>query len=324
MNKIVVIVALLLIEINVYSQSVVTIGGFPVLNNTPSPITCSEILGKLNWETVKKYDGSEKNDSLTTTYEYIRQEWTAWFKVRCFKEHVMEYESGVALTTQITETKYFDKKIWLSYVQARLPKLPDEYKLSINEQEDIFKSYYQLLGVDTRDEYGWICEYGMIGKPAPKRLAVLTLVKNQRRDLLKKLLGYDNIQTQLYAADALIYLDFKVKEQIKQYSEWKKEKEDMLDSLRGLSNMDKERISNEKSNISGYKNSIDNLTQQLLSPIEWKTIYDIRDSRKEVITCKGGTGSYRIYSGNSIDILSDENIKDIPKHYYGYNNLLGN
>jgi len=329
MYKIVVIVALFLTEVNVYSQSVVTIGSFPVLNNSPSPITCSELLGKLNWETVKKYDGSgqsafENNDSLTITYEYVRQGWTAWFKVRCFKEQVMEYESGTALTSQITETKYFDKKIWLSYVQARLPKLPNEYKLSTDEPEDIFKSYYQLLGVDARDEYGWSCEYGMRSKPAPKRLAVFTLVKKQRRDLLKKLLGYNNIQTQPYAADALIYLDFKVKEQIKQYNEWQKEKENMLDNLKELTNRDKEKINIEKSIILGYKNSVEILTKQLLTPADWKTIYDLRDSKEEVKTCMDGTGSYRIYSGNTIDILSDENIRDIPKRYHGYSYLLGN
>jgi hypothetical protein len=65
------------------------------------------------------------------------------------------------------------------------------------EPQRILKSYYHLLGLDTRDEYGWTCEYSTVGRPPEKRIATIELSKYKRVDLLKKLLTYPNFQTQL-------------------------------------------------------------------------------------------------------------------------------
>ena len=60
---------------------------------------------------------------------------------------------------------------------------------------------------DARNEYGWICEYSTVGFPPEQRLATFRLVGNRRVDLLREALHGPNLEGQVYAADALIYLN---------------------------------------------------------------------------------------------------------------------
>lgn len=59
---------------------------------------------------------------------------------------------------------------------------------------------------DVRNEYGWICEYSTVGFPPDQRQATFRLVGNRRVDLLREALHGSNLEGQIYAADALIYL----------------------------------------------------------------------------------------------------------------------
>jgi hypothetical protein len=61
--------------------------------------------------------------------------------------------------------------------------------------------------VDAVDEYWWICEYSTVGMPPKRRQGVISLIENNRVDLLRKLMNHSNPQIKLYAIDALIYLD---------------------------------------------------------------------------------------------------------------------
>ena len=63
------------------------------------------------------------------------------------------------------------------------------------------------------------------------------------------------------------------------------------------------------------KENIKRLNEQLLTSAEWKLIYELRDSNKKVKTCKVGTGSYKINSNKSSDLLSEQAILEIPKEY---------
>lgn len=126
----------------------------------------------------------------------------------------MEYNSKITNTTKPSNTSYFDKTVWVSYVYDKLINLPDSLKISLDEPSEILKAYYKLLGVDTRDEYGWICEYSTVGMPTEKRRALIEIIKQNRTDLLKKLLDYPNVQIQLYASDGLIYIDHETKNEI--------------------------------------------------------------------------------------------------------------
>ncbi len=308
-----------------YSQNTVIIGSFPSLDNNPKPILCSELLAKLNWENIKKYDGgvhsvNEYPDSLITTYKYLKQGMTALVEIKCFKNYVLEFRCEVSNNNQNSNTYYFDKEVWLQYVRQRIPKLSSEYILPKQEPVEILKAFYELLGVDTRDEYGWYCEYGMVSKPTKRRLAVVELIKANRRDLLKKVLNFQNLQTQLYAADALIYLNYSDHRRIDEYKKEISENERKIDSLYNLKSDVKEIVKVLKQNNSMMKTSLEYLEKQLFSEEDWKTIYQIRDSNKEAKICVEFTGSYRVYTGKTSEILSEEVIREIPMKYKNFIN----
>ena len=314
------ILLLNLAGITLYSQNIISIGSFPAFDNENKPIKTADLLTRLNWSSIKFQAGNghyahEYVDSLITTYDYTKQGRASFFEIKSFNGLVLEFKSEVSGSNQNSNSYYFDKSVWLQYVNKVLPELSEEFKLDKEESDEMSKAYYRLLGAETRDEYGWYCEYSAMGRPTQRRLEVIKLIAKQRRDLLKKLLAWPNVQTQLYAADALIYLDLETKNRITELNKKITDQEKRLDSLRLLSADEKENIQYLKENIKLNSNYIKTLNDQLLSKADWKNIYYLRDSNKDVKICKDGTGSYRIYPGKTSDLLSEKAIADIPRQY---------
>lgn len=283
----IVIIQMLIIGMNMNAQSsIVDLGRFPVSLNPEEPLETSKLLEELEWDRIKEYsennDGHyayERKDSLVAEYEYVQQGRVASFKIISFNGSVMEFNSEIANTARPSNIIYFDKNLWISYVNYRMPNLEERFKINTDYPKKILKAYYILLGVDSRDEYGWICEYSGVGIATKRRLAVLELLGET--ELLRNLLEYPNIQTRLYAVDALIYSDY----------------------------FDREMIKKEKAG--SFKRY---LKSELLPKSVWKQIYEIRDSNEKVWIC-GNAGSYKIYGSNTMDLLSDKAIEEIPKKY---------
>ena len=270
---------------------------FPIIDSTQTSIDAEELLEELNWEGIKKYcDTTEghyariNETNYTKTYKYTKQGNTANFTLVEFKGKVLAYHSHV---NQLFQTNYFDKKLWVEYT-----KLDDDFRNSkwllsekeMSENDNIvIQSYYTLLGFNSRDEYGWICEYSASGFPPDKRLATIELINHERRDFLVKLLDYPNTQTKLYAADALIYLD-------------------MVQEI--------EKVELDKFDRKKRKNrySISYNSNYKLSKSEWRKIYRIKDKNLDVVTC-GNMGSYKQYKSTTGNLLSEESINEIYRNY---------
>lgn len=305
-----------------YSQALIDFGNFPGGQTDSTPVLTDNLLQKINWESIKKYCDTSKlhhatisKDSLLTIYEYVEQGRVSHFKITSYKGFVLQYDSEISSTSQPSSSSYFDKNVWMIYVSDELPDLPEIFKLTKEEPQTILKSYYRLLGVSTRDEYGWICEYSATGRATQKRLAVLELVKYQRIDLLKRLIDYSNVQTQLYAIDALIFLDLQTKNKIETAEKEIRQRNERLDSLMDLDNSKRNEIEGLQQSIKNTKGYIKYLENHLLTKKTWKGIHELRDSNKEVKTCRDGSGSYKVYESNTSELLSDKAINEIPGKY---------
>ncbi|MCB0777523.1 MAG: hypothetical protein KDB99_14520, partial [Chitinophagaceae bacterium] len=309
-----------------YSQSPVDFSKFPVGQSDTTTLFTADLLNKINWQAIKGFcTGSnghyayERKDSLLTTYEYVKQGREASFEIISYKGTVLQYYSDAGNSKQQSTTSFFDKNVWLKYVSEMMPSLPDQFKINRDEHNNILKAYYRLLGVDTRDEYGFICEYSTMGRATDRRMAVIVLLKQHRIDLLKKLIEYPNLQTKLYAVDALIYNDYTAKEKIKQLEKNVKENQKQLDRLQ-KKNTDRIKIDNLQDQIKASTDTISVSKADLLTDTEWKVIYSLRDSNLTVKTC-GNSGSYKIYGTPISEVLSDKAIADIPKWYEGLKRL---
>ena len=176
-------------------------------------ITTDELLKKLNWESIDEFcksnDGFysyERSKGLLTEYEYVKQGRVESFEIISFNGYVLEFNFDIPESKRTNEY-FFDKKLWLLYVNKMIPELPGSLLLTEDEPTDLLKGFYRLLGVDAADEYGWICEYSTVGMPPKRRQGVISLIENNRIDLLRKLMNHSNPQIKLLAIDALIYLD---------------------------------------------------------------------------------------------------------------------
>jgi hypothetical protein len=310
-----------LICVSLHAQSLIDFNKFPYARDSGVLFT-AQMLDKIKWESLKKYCDTAKghyaderrDDTLITTYEYVKQGDEASFKITSYKGMVMEYESETHGMLRRGTSYYFDKNVWMMYVDEMLPNLPRGLKLSSDEFDKTLKAYYRLLGVGTRDEYGWICEYSTIGLATDKRLAVIDLINIGKVNLLKKLIDYPNVQTQLYAIDALIYIDYSTQKDIKQKKDELQRRQQELDSLQNLDNTGKNDVEEMKMTIRAYKEKMARLEDRLLTKREWKMIFELRDSCKMVKTC-GNSGSYKIYGTKIADLLSDKAIAEIPEKY---------
>lgn len=323
MKRLLIIIFAIFAFLTTYSQSPVDFSKFKVRQSDTVTLLTADLLTKIDWQAIKSFctgtNGHyayERNDSLITTYEYAKQGLVSSFKITSYKGMVMEYYSEADYLTPKSSIYFFDKNVWMKYVNEMMPSLPDQFKITHDEPDNILKAYYRLLGINTRDEYGFICEYSAHGRATDRRIAVITLLKQHRIDLLRKLSEYPNLQTKLYAVDALIYNNYTTKEKIQQ---WEKEINDKQKQLNRLQkkNSVKMKIHDLQNQIKIVSDSISYFNSVLLTDTEWKTIYNLRDSNQTIKTCKDGTGSYKIYGTVISDLLSDKAIADIPKWYEG-------
>lgn len=212
MKKLSVILFFFVISLNSVSQSVITISNFPTDFPEQGYLT-NDLLDCLNWDMIKDYCDTnegyyagEYKKGFITEYKYTKQGYVEYIEIRSFNDFVLEFKAYIPEVSK-TNDYYFDKYLWLNYVNTVLPELSDSFKISINESIELLKAYYNILGVDTRDEYGWICEYSAVGMLTKRREAVIELIRQKRVDLLKRLMNYPNLQVKLYAIDALIYIN---------------------------------------------------------------------------------------------------------------------
>lgn len=289
--SIILTIQILLLGLNLSSQSIIDFGKFPVSMNSEEPLTTVTLLKELEWDRIKEYsknnDGHyayKRRDSLRTEYEYVQQGGVASFEIISFNGKVLEFHAEDTQSSKPFRIDYFDKKLWLEYVEYKMPNLEERFKISVEEPRNILKAYYILLGVDSRDEYGWICEYSTVGMPPKRRRAILELL--QEHEMLINLLDYPNIQTQMYVIDALIYEHKRaekliIKEKDKEFKEF--------------------------------------LQSQLLTKQNWKQIETLRAKKILVNTCgivtNSNAGSYKIYKSYTNELLSKKAIKKIPKKY---------
>ena len=81
-------------------------------------------------------------------------------------------------------------------------------KFTVEEHQEFFRTLANP-GDGEQNEYGWICEYSTAGFPPDQRYATLALVKDKRVDLLREALRPATFEGQIYATDALLYLNNK-------------------------------------------------------------------------------------------------------------------
>ena len=209
-NMRLVLVLFYLLTGTVHAQTLSDFGKIP--NTIDQSIATEELLTQLDWKSIQNFcqkkEGfyaHKKENGLLTEYEYVKQGRVESFQIISYKEKVLEFYFDVPEKKRSNEY-FFDKELWLNYVQEVIPGIPDTLILTKNEPADLLKGYYALLGVNATDEYGWICEYSAVGMPPKRRLGVIELIKHNRIDLLRKLKSHSNAQIKLYAIDALIYL----------------------------------------------------------------------------------------------------------------------
>jgi hypothetical protein len=196
-----------------YSQPVINFSRLPNRSEDTTTLNTSDLLAQINWAAIRKASNKdnghyayEEKDSLLTKYKYVKQGYSAHFEILSYKGLVVQYETEWD-AGQGGRTFYFNKNVWLSYINERFPAIADSLKPAREEPADILKAYYVLVGA-ARDEYGFVCEYGAAGSPPAKRRAILTLLQHHRIDLIRTLVYYPNLQTKMYAIDALIYIDY--------------------------------------------------------------------------------------------------------------------
>jgi hypothetical protein len=324
MKRPILIIIATLCSVSLYSQLVIDFRKFPVRQGDNTPFVTSQVLSKLNWQAIKDYADTAENhyaeihtDSLLTSYKYFTQGYETTFELVSYKGMVMEYHSDANNSNQPSKSSFFDKHVWLQYAHVMLPTLSNKFKLTTAENKAVLKAYYRLLGMNTRDEYGWICEYSTVGRPPAERMAVIELMEQHRIDLFRKLLDFPNIQTKLYAIDALVYNDFETKTKISSAQTQLKQLQGEVDSLRKQSKVDNNYIDYLNNMTSkGIAYSIAEWRAELLTGQEWDMVRSLRDSKQVVKTC-GNAGSYKIYATPIAEVLSDKAIAEIPKNYEG-------
>lgn len=311
-----------------YSQSPVDFSIFTDIQSDTATLSTTDMLNKLNWQAIKSYCTGDNGhyaheymgkDSLLTTYSYVKQGRESSFEIVSYKGMILEYYSDAGTSSKLGSTSFFGKNVWLMYVSDFIPSLSERFKIASSEPNTILKAYYKLLGVNTRDEYGFVCEYSAAGRATDRRMAVITLLKQHRIDLIKKLTEYSNLQTKLYAVDALIYNDNSAKQKIQQLEKNLKDNQKLLDRLQ-KKKADKTKIADLNAQIKASSDSIIYFNSDLLSDTEWNAIYNLRDSNLTVKTC-GNSGSYRIYGTPISELLSEKAMADIPKRYEGLKRL---
>jgi len=252
------------------------------------------LLDFLNWNSFNKKDTYILEDSLITTYEYRSKERNTRIDICDYKNVVISYSVVVDNLARPLYSSYFNKRAFLKYAHEYLGIDADSFLISIEERPKILQAFYRLLGVGDRNEYGWICEYSTVPDLPKQREAVLYLVDKWRIDLLKILLNGFNLEGSIYAADALLYIDYLSKKRIKEIDQGLKEKT--------------------QEEIKSYDRIKEEYKSYLLQEEDSIKINNIKLSNRIVRTC-GNCGSYKIYPVSTMILLSDSAISKIPGNY---------
>lgn len=301
-NRILLEIIMTLSGVVLYSQNSIYLN-FPTIDSTQSSIIGEQVLSEINWASLKAYCDSteghyarESHGEVFETYSYVKQGYSANLELTIYDGKVLEYRSHV---DELFRTNYFDRELWMEFVRS-----DEEFKDSnwlLTEEEmnmhytESIQAYITLLGFNTTDEYGWICEYSGAGFPPEKRRAIIDLINYRRRDFIVRLLDHPNPQTQLYAADALIYLDM-------------------------IGDVQMVELENFKGGRKSRKYHLRRSKEYQLSSNEWRKIRRTRDTNHEIITC-GNMGSYKQYRSTSSELLSDESIEMIYANYLTFRRL---
>ncbi|MCH8533809.1 MAG: hypothetical protein LAT51_01950 [Flavobacteriaceae bacterium] len=327
MKKITFIILALSFNLTLNSQTI-SLGKFPSEKNESTPMLTSDLLRSLDWKNLKSFSNLneghfayERKDSLLFEYEYFQRGRQANFKIISFKGKILEYKGQITNTSKEMNTNYFDKNVWLEYAHSYLTNLPDSLKLTVSEPKDILVAYYKLLGVETRDEYGWICEYSTVPDFTDRRKAVIKLLNNSRVDLLKPLMKHPNLEISMYTIDAMIYHDFRSEQKvinqiIPNYLKLFHE----LDSLKS-NNYSSYKLLNNPKEMKYIEKRLAKLNQETLSSKDWEYICQLKESNQEVRVCKDGTGSFKIYEECTTDLLSEASILEIINKYKEWQEL---
>ncbi|SNS43588.1 hypothetical protein, partial [Dokdonia pacifica] len=330
MKKKIVIILILFFSNILFAQKL-NFGNFPTEKNNDEPIITSTLLNSLDWNKLK--DFSDKNEGhfaresirytgdLLKTYSYVQVRYVADFEIVSFKGKVLEYNSQISNSPKQTENSYFDKNVWLEYVHTLLPNLDDSLKLTSIESKDILKGYYSLIGADSRDEYGWICEYSTVPRFTERRRGVIELLKEDRADLIKPLIKNPNLEISMYAIDAMIYHDYKTKqiiinEIIPELTKLTRE----LDSLKS-NNFSSQKLATNPKEIGYIEKRLSKLRKETLNSEEWQFICELKEKNQEILTCKDGTGSFKIYKSCTKYLLSEIGISNIIEKYKEWKKL---
>lgn len=188
--------------------------------NEKSAISTDEVLSSLQWESFSVICGDNasycsarvdtRSDSLVK--EFTLHYFDANVDLTSYRGKVIEYEVSELQRPSTIDASYFDAQTYTEYAdQVVARKLGETASDSLGldpqtRHAPSLRAYYQLLGVGVRDEYGWVCEYSTVGSPPTQRQATVTLVEYWQVELLRKVLHGPNLEGQVYAADALLYL----------------------------------------------------------------------------------------------------------------------
>lgn len=222
------------------------------------------------------------------------------FRIKSYKGLVIEYFKQTEKDGNTHTSNYFNKALWLEYVEEALPAVPEEFKLTLKQDPQRLRNYYALLGLNTGDEYGWLCQGIEYTLPPERRRAVLELVREKNTYLLRKLIDYPDALVKLYAMEAMIYLDRKTRRELAYLNA--RSKELFPD------------YTNEH-----YGGSTASLTRDrlLLTDAEWEQIHTFRESNQQIKTC-GNIGTYKILESTTKELLSEEVMEEVFKMYEDY------
>jgi hypothetical protein len=315
MKKTLLILIFVFFKSSLSAQSLINFGVIPPEIQSNEPIKTADLLKSIKWENLKEFASTNSNftaeetlDGMTSSYSMYNLITLERFYLSGFNGNVYEFFSEFVKGNRPTSTTYFDKTVYENYIDFLMPELPKEFKLSGNESIEFYKDYYNFIRTDNNDEYGFTCEYGTIGSQPYKRNLVRAILKSGRTDLLKKLIYYPNIQVQLYAIDALIYNDYKLKKLEQEIQELKNQINNAGENEESITgNLDIMIIRLQYKNEKILKNGS-------LNKDEWDYIYKLRESGKEVVTC-GNSGSFKKYKTDISELLTDDVISKIPKKY---------
>lgn len=305
-----------------FSQSPVDFGKLLDEREDTAILSTTDFLTMIDWQGIKDYCKDshgyfvyEVKDSLISTYGYtsvLRGD--ASLEIVSYKGAVIEYTYKASGFSKQDSNSFFSKTVWLQCVDEILPSLPEKFKISSSEPGNILKAYYELLGANTWDVYGYICGLSRRGKVTGRRGAVFRHLSENRIDLLKKLMDYPNLQTRLYAIDVLIYNDYTARQKIKELEKKVKVRQKQLNHLQ-KKKADESKIIALKDLINSTSDSISNFNPTRLTEAEWKMIYDLRDSELGVKLC-GNPDQETLIS----KVLTNKRIAEIPKLFLLFKN----